>query len=227
MGHNSRNVGPKICPKCQTKNQNSSRFCKKCGSSFLGLTLKDKKATVLAAKKRRSLKGTISIVVIVMFLGLIGSWLSKKNTAVNPEMVTLPEVSSKVSYSGQAFGMTDIEANVEDGRISIPLDAVLKNKIVRFNYENKGQNLPLLAYITPSGKAVTAVSVCEPCRSTRFHIKGKSMVCNACATEWKLETLQGIKGGCLNYPPDYIPSLVENGRVWIEEKAVTQWRPRV
>ncbi len=164
---------------------------------------------------------------MVMFLVLIGSWLFKKDSAVNPAMASLPEVSNRVSYSGQAIGMTDIEAVLEDGRISIPLDAVLKNKIVRFNYKNKGQSLPLLAYITPSGKAVTAVSVCEPCRSTRFHIKGKTMVCNSCATEWKLETLQGIKGGCLNYPPDYIPSIVENGRIWIDERAVSQWRPRV
>ncbi len=227
MKHNSKNVTIKTCPKCRTKNQKSSRFCKKCGSSFSGSTLKDKKATVLAAKKRRSLKGTISIVVIVMFLVLIGSWLFKKDSAVNTEMTSLPEVSNRVSYSGQAIGMTDIEAVLEDGRISIPLDAVLTNKIVRFNYENKGLSLPLLAYITPSGKAVTAVSVCEPCRSTRFHIKGKTMVCNSCATEWKLETLQGIKGGCLNYPPDYIPSIVENGRIWIDERAVSQWRPRV
>ena len=69
--------------------------------------------------------------------------------------------------------------------------------------------------------------MCEPCRSTRFHIEGKTLVCNACATKWNLETLKGISGGCLNYPPDVIPSTVDKGLIQIDEKTVTQWKPRV
>jgi hypothetical protein len=44
---------------------------------------------------------------------------------------------------------------------------------------------------------------------------------------WNLETLKGIKGGCLNYPPDVIPSTVQNGRIQIDEAIVLQWKPRV
>ena len=87
--------------------------------------------------------------------------------------------------------------------------------------------IPLLSYITQSGRVVTAVSMCEPCRSTRFHIEDKKIVCNACGTEWNLETLKGIQGGCLNYPPDVIPSTIEKDRIQIDEKNVTQWKPRV
>lgn len=227
MKNNSRNVNAMICPKCKTKNQRSSRFCKKCGSSISVSSLKDKKARVLAGKKQKSLKRTIFMVVIAMSLTWIGSWILKRNSAANAEMSSLPTVSSRMNYTDQSIGMTDIEAKVENGRISILLDNVLNKKIVRFEYKNNGLRLPLLAYITPSGKAVSAVSMCEPCQSTQFHIKKKSMVCNACATEWHLETLQGIKGGCLNYPPDFIPSTIENGRIWIEEKVVSQWRPRI
>jgi len=114
-----------------------------------------------------------------------------------------------------------------NGKISIPLDVVMEKKMVRFEYEGNGIRIPLLSYITQSGRVVTAVSMCEPCRSTRFHIKDKTIVCNACYTEWNLETLQGIKGGCLNYPPDIIPSKVEKNQILIDEKVVLNWKPRV
>ncbi len=39
-----------------------------------------------------------------------------------------------------------------------------------------------LAYIAPDGKLVTAVSFCEPCRSTRFHVVGYNIFCNTCGT---------------------------------------------
>ena len=122
--------------------------------------------------------------------------------------------------------MTDITAKVENGKISIPLNVVKEKKIVRFEYEANAARIPLLSYITPTGKVVTAVSVCEPCRSTKFHIRDNSIVCNACFAEWDIETLRGIKGGCLNYPPDVIPNKVEKGQILIDEKVVTQWKPR-
>ncbi len=99
--------------------------------------------------------------------------------------------------------------------------------MVRFEYEGKGLKIPLLAYITLDGRVVTAISMCEPCRSTRFHIQDKALVCNACYTEWNLETLKGIKGGCMNYPPEVIPSTIEKDRILIEENVVLNWKPRV
>jgi len=136
-------------------------------------------------------------------------------------------VSDKVDYAGQSIRMTDVQASVEKGIISIPLEVVKEKKMVRFEYENNGFRMPLLAYLAPSGRVVTAVSLCEPCRSTRFHIEDKKIVCNACATEWNLETLKGIQGGCLNYPPDVIPSTIDKDRIRIDEKIVAQWKPRV
>ena len=123
--------------------------------------------------------------------------------------------------------MSDISIKVDNGKISIPLDAVIEKRMVRFEYEGNGVKIPIVSYITPTGKVITAVSMCEPCRSTRFHIRDKTLVCNACGTEWNLETLKGIQGGCLNYPPDVIPSTIEKEKIQIDEKIVTQWKPRV
>ncbi|MCJ7703910.1 MAG: Fe-S-containing protein [Desulfobacterales bacterium] len=216
-----------VCPKCQTKNQESSNFCKKCGFKISGSTFQDKKEKVLSEKKRTPRGLLVSLVIIAVALGGIAFRIIQGNSATDPKVSSQPRVSESVDYSGQTVRMTDITAKVEKGKISIPLDMVMEKRMVYFEYNGNGTKIPLLSYITQTGKIVTAVSMCEPCRSTRFHIKGKTLVCNACATEWNLETLKGIQGGCLNYPPDAIPSTVEKGRILIDEKIVSQWKPRV
>ncbi len=217
----------KACPKCQTKNQDSSNFCKKCGFQLSDSSFQDKKETVLGERKKRHIWIPLSLAVFATVLVVIGYWVIQGNTRANPKVSSQPKVSEKVDYAGQTIRMTDIQAKVEKGKISVPLDVVKEKKLVRFEYQNNASIIPLLAYVTPSGRVVTAISMCEPCRSTRFHIKDKKLVCNACATEWNLETLKGIQGGCLNYPPDVIPSTIEGGKIRIDEKIVTQWKPRV
>ena len=216
----------KACPKCQTKNQDSSRFCKKCGFQLSGSSFQDKKEKVLGEKKK-NFWIPISLAVLAIVLVGVGYWIIEGNTGANPKVSSQPKVDSSVSYAGQTIGMADIQAKVENGKISIPLNVVKEKKMVRFEYENNGTKIPLLSYIAHSGRVVTAISMCEPCRSTRFHVNDKKIVCNACNTEWNLETLKGIQGGCLNYPPDVIPSTIEKDRIQIDERIVTQWRPRV
>jgi len=181
----------------------------------------------LGEKKRKPFWVPTLLAILAVILAGVGYWIIQGNSGANPRVSSQPKVTGKVDYAGQTVRMTDIQAKVEKGKISIPLDVVKEKKMVRFEYENNGVKIPLLSYITQSGRVVTAVSMCEPCRSTRFHINDKKIVCNACATEWNLETLKGIQGGCLNYPPDVIPSTIEKDRIQIDEKNVTQWRPRV
>ena len=217
----------KACPKCKTENQESSRFCKKCGFQLSGSSFQDKKEKVLGEKRRKPYWVLLSLAVVAVLIGGVGYWMMKGHTATDPRVSSQPKVSGKVDYAGQTVRMFDIQAKVENGKISIPLDVVKEKKIVRFEYHGNGVIIPLLAYLTPSGRVITAISMCEPCRSTRFHIEDKKLVCNACATEWNLETLKGIQGGCLNYPPDVIPSTIEKDRIQIDEKIITQWKPRV
>jgi hypothetical protein len=217
----------KACPKCQTRNQDSNNFCKKCGFQLSGLSFHDKKEKVLGEKKKRPYWVPFSLAAFAIILVGAGYWIVNGNTGANPKVSSQPKVSGKVDYAGQSIRMTDVQARVDKGIISIPLDVVREKKMVRFEYENNGFRLPLLAYLAPSGRLVTAVSMCEPCRSTRFHIEDRKIICNACATEWDLETLKGIQGGCLNYPPDVVPSTIEKDRIQIDEKIVTQWKPRV
>jgi uncharacterized membrane protein len=164
--------------------------------------------------------------IAAVTIGAAPVWMLPGDTEAQIQSPSPPRASDKTEYWSKATKMTDVPSNVENGKISIPVDVVKEKKIVRFEYEGNGVKIPLLSYTTDGGKIVTAVSVCEPCRSTRFHIKEKLIVCNSCYTEWNMETLKGIKGGCLKYPPDVIPHSVENGRILIDEKTVTQWKPR-
>jgi uncharacterized membrane protein len=215
----------KVCPECRTKNDDLTNFCKKCGFLLAGPAFKEKKEKVLGERKK-SPWSLISLGVIVVVLGGIAFWIIEAKTTTNPQIASQQKVMDRVDYTGQTIPMTDIVAKVENGKISIPLDSIKENKMVRFEYEGKGMKIPLLAYVTSTGRVVTAISMCEPCRSTRFHIQDNALVCNACNTEWSLETLKGIRGGCMNYPPEVIPSTVENDRVLIEEKVVLGWKPR-
>ncbi len=220
----------KACPKCQTKNQESTNFCKKCGFKISGSQFEDKKEKVLGGKKTKPPWVTLSLVLAAIALGGIAYWIIQGSTPANSDVSSVsaqPKVSGNVDYTGQSISMTDIQPTVKSGKISIPLDLVLEKRLVRFEYETKGNKIPLLSYVAPSGKVITAVSMCEPCRSTRFHIEGKTLVCNACATKWNLETLKRISGGCLNYPPDVLPSTAQKRVLQIEDKIVTQWKPRV
>jgi len=215
----------KVCPECRTKNEGVNNFCKKCGFLFAGPAFKEKREKVLGERKRSSWV-FISLIVIAFALGGVAFWVIKGKTTTNPKIASQQKVIDRVDYSGQTIRMTDIVAKVENGKISIPLDVVKEKKMVRFEYEGNGVKIPLLAYVTLAGRVVTAISMCEPCRSTRFHIQDKALVCNACNTEWSLETLKGIRGGCMDYPPEVIPSAVEKDRVLIEEKVVLGWKPR-
>ena len=216
----------KACSKCQTKNQDSSEFCKKCGVKLSGSTFEDKKEKVLGEKKGKPPWVMVSLAVIAIALGGIAYWLIGGDSGVNSKVSSQPKVAEKVDYTGQTVAMTDVSVRVENGKISIPVETVLEKKMVRFEYEGNGVKIPLLSYVTRNGKVITAVSMCEPCRSTRFHIKDKSLFCNACNTEWNLETLKGIQGGCLNYPPEVIPSTIVQNQIQIDEKTVAQWKPR-
>ncbi len=137
------------------------------------------------------------------------------------------KIDASASYDNQNVEMTQISSEVKDGQITIPVSEVKANKLVSFEYKG-AETIPLLAYISPSGKLVAAVSMCEPCNSIKFHIQDNNLVCNACGTIWNLDTLQGISGGCLDYPPDILENTqVGEELIVIDESEVSNWKPRV
>ena len=186
---------------------------------------KEKKEEVLGKKK--NLKLWWAILIIILAAAVPVFWWIAKDGDAGAKKLSGSHVMSKIAYGNTTVAMTPVDAVTGNGVLEIPLEVMKEKKLVSFSYVNKGNQLPLMAYITPKGMLVTAVSMCEPCRSTKFHIEGTNMVCNTCGTRWDLESLNGISGGCLTYPPDAIGHVIQDGKVKIKETDILNWKPRV
>lgn len=187
---------------------------KKKRQKFQKAAQKKKKSNKMAAIVIGSIVALAAVVVVVIALTSSGSGGK-----------TITNNSSGQSTEVQ---MTSVEATVENGKIAVSLDDVKKNKLVSFTYEGGTEPVPLLAYALDNGEIVTAVSVCEPCKSETFHIKDGVLVCNACGTTWTLGDHKGIDGGCKEYPPDILEKVtIEGDKILIDETEVKEWKPRV
>ena len=196
------------------------------GKSTKPMNSEAKREKLLGEKKMISTWKIIAIILVAVALPV--SWLIfKESPQAESKGITGTQVMERVNYQNQSVSMAKVDVAVQKGAVELPLDLVKNEKLVSFEYLRPDGRIPLLAYITPAGKLVTAVSVCEPCRSTRFHIEGNHMVCNSCFTRWDLETLKGISGGCLKYPPDTLPHEIQGGKLTIKEMDLKNWKPRV
>ncbi len=184
-----------------------------------------KKAKV--ERKRTSWAGRAVLVATLLAVAVgVAVYLrtvSAKDIAAAP---VGPRRSTQNTAQPKVINMTDIQATVENGKITIPMSSVKSDGLVRFVYKGK-QDIPLLAYLTPSGKLVTAVSICEPCQSTKFFIQDNKIVCGTCYSQWDIETLKGITGGCLEYPPDVVAHSTDGEKITIDESVIARWSPRV
>jgi len=106
------------------------------------------------------------------------------------------------------------------------IDVKLKDKAGDINFLGRviplrlykdGAYIPLMAELTPSGKVVVTLRVCEPCGSFSFHIEeSKYIVCDLCGTRWDIETLSGVSGGCVNYPPPRLNESLSGNSIEID-----------
>ena len=157
--------------------------------------------------------------ILVIVLGYWG--LSQMGGNSNPEQITGMFYENAVVSS-------------ETGRVTVPEDVVEMNKLTfvdikldtrteNFTYLGReidltlyrdAEYLPLIIISTPKGKTISGIRVCEPCASFSFQmLEGKYLRCDLCGTIWDIETLQGLSGGCMNYPPPKLTTGIMNGVV--------------
>lgn len=117
-------------------------------------------------------------------------------------------------------------AATQGGKVSVSAQEVAEKKLVYWDYKEGGKNVPLLAYVTPSGAMKLAARLCEPCKGYSFRVEGSTLICNTCGTKWDLESSKGISGGCLDYPPEVLPSSLADGKLVGEEAKIASWKPR-
>ena len=138
-------------------------------------------------------------------------------------------VATPRSYIGEFIGMTTVEPVIEDGQIKLSFDEVDRNNIVYFESENdQGDMVPIMAYITPTGRLFVGSSMCEPCRGTTFSLAGETIVCGNCQTTFTVEDHDFIAGvvACGQYPPINMYPTIEDDTIIIDQQEVLNWRIR-
>ena len=111
------------------------------------------------------LAATLGFVAILIILSARQSNVPSQVT----EIARQPKATgAQVDYRGADVQMSDIDAEVTSGNIVIELKEVEEKQLVSFKYANwrpgdskESRNLPLLAYITPSKKIITAISITQ------------------------------------------------------------------
>ena len=217
------------CNKCGFKLMDNPKFCQNCGNSIgneIQESFKNHKRQKVVAQKQSKFK-SVNLILLTGLLGIIAIYFFTIDTKENKIIKKQPKVVESQNYPQTPTSMVNISSKVESGIITIPLDIVKQNKFVRFSYEGAKGTVPLLAYLSEEGKIITAISMCEPCNSTAFHIKGKELVCNSCGTTWELNNMDAISGSCGKYPPDPIPSVIVGNTVQINEFSVANWQRRI
>lgn len=133
------------------------------------------------------------------------------------------------SYIGEFVSMTAVEATIEGEWLTIPLAAVDEHGIVYFEAENdEGLQVPLMAYVGPSGRIFAGSSMCEPCGGRTFSLAGETLVCDTCRTTYTIEEHEFISGSpvCGQYPPVNMDPIVEEGLIKIPLENILSWRIR-
>lgn len=220
-----------FCSNCGKSIEPDARFCTNCGepANNSGQSKGDhhgKRDRVLGKQKPGNVR-TKRIVTGAIVVVLGGWFVWNLPTSGNPVLKALPVAAPPAYYPSAGQQMATIQSRIENGKIIVSLSEVTEKKFVRFSYGDETSGLPLLAYISGEGKIVTAVSMCEPCNSSTFHMKGDKIVCNACGSTWELNTLESVSGSCAKYPPDVVPNTIVGKDIQIDEQIVARWQRRV
>ncbi|MCL6472699.1 MAG: DUF2318 domain-containing protein [Firmicutes bacterium] len=123
----------------------------------------------------------------------------------------------------------DIKPEVKDGKVLINVGDVISSRMVYFEYTRPSDNqvIPMLAYIKPSGRLFTGVSLCPPCQAKKQHFESDNLLtCNSCGTKRDPETQAGISGACKLYPLDEMPHKLVGDKIEIAEADLAKWTPQ-
>ncbi len=224
------------CPNCGKKIQPNASFCSGCGKEIESVNLNKynapdknnyKRSKVLQGSKKKnntskyiSIIGAASIIAVIWYFAVQPS---KEEKIIDKQ----PKVTGRIIYPSTRFDLTYTLAFAKGNKIILPLDLIKEKKLVKFDFLSNGEKIPLLAYLTEDGKVVTAISMCEPCNSTAFHIIGDNIICNSCGTTWNLNNLNAVSGSCSKYPPDPLTSKVVGNEIQIDRSLVDNWTRRI
>ncbi len=222
------------CQSCGATLKPGAKFCSSCGHETRTLPERAAKAEStpsLSKSVKPPMSRKAKLVYTAVIVGVFGIFttvfIRHLPGGDHPVIALQPEVAMPSANMGENLAAKPIDVTVAGGKISFSLTTLLQHKMVSFEYVTSSATIPLLAFIAPTGKLITAIRMCEPCNSKTFLIEGTELACGNCETRWKLGNLEGLQGSCQKYPPDPVPSTVEGNRVVIDESVVKKWKMRI
>jgi hypothetical protein len=212
----------KLCSQCGTPVGEDAKFCQNCGS--LVATSVRQSTPPQGEKRTRSRYIVWALLVFILLVGLV-SYVKEAFRIYHPVIEKQPVVTEPLKNSDEKVTSTTVESRVEGPFIIVSLRSIREKRIVRFYDPDGIQTVPILAYITPDGRLVTAMSISENCRSTDFYVQGEFIHCASCPSYWNSSSLEAY-ACCQKYYPDPIASSVLGDEVRIEKDVVRKWQPR-
>jgi uncharacterized membrane protein len=166
--------------------------------------------------------------VLVPLVAIGGSiiFYSYLRPSVHSVIRQQPVVAAPANYDSNFVTMTNVPFRQDGKDIVFSLDSLKKYRLIRFEYPAKNIVRPIMAYIDPEGRAVTAISLSDHCGSTEFQIKNNQIYCAHCPSHWDMMTMEAY-ACCGTYYPDPIPSRVVGDEVRIPKAEVEKWAGRL
>ncbi len=186
-------------------------------------------ATKNPAPETQNSSTTAKKVIIGIFAAVIGILLLLVFQFITYEEHSIiaqqPVVSEPVHYTGESLGMTEVEATQHNGYFILSLNEIKQNRFVRAWYDAPTTEIPVVAYISPKGRLVTAIGITEPCGNSDYTIVDNHIHCSNCTGEWDMNSMTAF-GSCPKYNPDPIPSKVDGDEVLIAVNDLNGWNRR-
>lgn len=175
----------------------------------------------------RNLQLLVAIVILLSVVGGVQVW----SYYHEPEEVQYfgEAVADPRSYKGKIRKMTEINPELEENELKFSLHKVDRHDIVFFEIERKDEvSVPVMAYITPTGRLFVGVSFCEPCGGTSFSLAGEALLSEKCRTLFHIEDHSFVSGSrrCREYPPQPLDYKLEQEMIAIPLEDVKEWEPR-
>lgn len=212
-----------VCSQCGSAITDAAQSCAVCGSNVQARPEEAVPATASGAGTRRWIIRGLMVVVVAAGVAAFASQLLR---TYHPVIDDQPVVEMATVYGDEPVASVPVVATMEGGFITIRLRDVTEHKLVRFFDPEAQQEIPMIAYITPTGKLVTAMSSSEHCGSTDFFLRGNNIHCANCASYWNMSSLEAY-ACCARYYPDPVPSTVDGDKVRIEAAAIRRWEGRL
>lgn len=215
---------PSQCQQCGAPLKEGAKFCPQCGVSVSVAEAESVLNTQTPVSKK---KWVIAGILVVVLAAGLSAYFKVLLRQFHPVIENQPSVVVPIDYGlVQKIPSKLIEVQINQGLIVVPLSTVLENKLVRFFDPEHIQSVPMIAYVTPEGKIVTAMSISENCRSTDFYLEGHDIHCAACPSYWNMSSLEAY-ACCQKFYPDPIPSSVVNNEIKIDAKLMRGWKSRI